>query len=232
MANRKENSKIKATLCALLLFCAPFQTVLQSVEASEIPLLTGRLTSPSRGTFLVADPKIGDQNFEKTVVLLLKHDVEGTVGLIINRPTNVPLSQILPKVDMHHQPSAYLYDGGPVARKTLTLLYRTQSPPSNAVPLFSDVYASQAARVLAEQLRISGGKKGFRLYAGYARWGAGQLRREMKRGDWHLVKADVLSLYERPAKRIWQEMFKRSQSFRVDSDREDSESPESIIHPA
>jgi len=227
VVRRKEKSKIKAVLCALLLFCVPVQGILKSVESSEIPFVTSGMASPSKGVFLVADPKLADPRFSKMVVLLLKHDTEGTMGLIINRPTRVPLSQILPQVDLQPQSSGHLFDGGPVGRKTLTLLYRTQTPPSGASPIFSDVYASQAARVLAKQLRISGGKKGFRLYAGYAGWGTGQLRREMKRGDWHIVRADVRSLYERPAKRIWQEMFNRSQELRVRSGF-----LEFIIHPS
>lgn len=226
MASRQKKSKIVAILFALFFLCIPFHPVLTSVEASENLLLSGPIDVPSKGVFLVADPKIGDPNFKKTVILLLQHSVKGTIGLIINRPTNVPLSQILPQVDVQAQPSGSLYDGGPVDRKTLTLLYRTQSPPNGAKPLFADVYASQAARVLAEQLRSTEENKGFRLYAGYAGWGGGQLRREMKRGDWHIVKADVPSLYERPAERVWQGMFNQSQELRVNS-----EPPKSMIRP-
>ena len=229
MTHTKAFLKIKAGLCALTLFFALFFGAGGLAEASSIPLLSAQMTSPSKGVFLVADPKIVDPTFKKTIVLLLQYGEEGTVGLIINRPTSVPLSKILPEVDVQRQPVGTLYDGGPVDRKTLTLLYRSRLSPSGAHPIFADVYASQAARVLAEQLRISGAKQGFRLYAGYAGWGAGQLRREMKRGDWHLVKANAVSLYERPAKRIWQEMFNRSQELRVRL--EFFESPESNAQP-
>jgi len=218
MTHRSTFLKIKASLCALLLFFVPFSVVREVAEASTAYPLKLRFVSPSKGIFLVADSKISDPNFKKTVILLLQHGKEGSIGLIINRPTNLPLSELLPKVDAIPQTAGTLYDGGPVDRKTLTLLYRSDLPPSGMTPLFADVYASQEARVLAEQLRISEGRTDFRLYAGYAGWGPEQLRREMKRGDWHLAKADTASLYGRSAKQIWQEMFNRSQALRVHSE--------------
>lgn len=218
MINRVVFLKTKVVLSVLLLFFSPFFYAQDIAEASDVFPLTARLVSPSRGIFLVADPKVSDPTFKKTVVLILEHGKKGTMGLIINRPTNLSLSQLLPKIDAAQPPVGSLYDGGPVDRKTLTLLYRSASPPDGVRPLFSDVYASQEARVLADQLRFSGAKQSFRLYAGYAGWGAEQLLREMKRGDWHLVKADTASLYERPVQGIWQEMFMRSQSLSVKSE--------------
>ncbi len=218
MSYRTAFLKIKAGLCVTFLLLVPFYAVREVAEASTVFPLKAGLVSPSRGLFLVADPKISDPSFKKTVVLLLQHGKKGTMGLIINRSTALPLSQLLPKMDAVSQPVGILYDGGPVDRETLTLLYRSDLAASEARPIFDDVYASQEARILAEQLRLSEGRQDFRLYAGYAGWGPEQLQREMKRGDWHLVKADAASLYERPLKRIWQEMFNRSQILRVRSE--------------
>ncbi len=217
MTRRSTFLKIKSGLCVLFLLLVPFYAVREVAEASTTFPVKADLVSPSRGLFLVADPKISDPSFKKTVVLLLQHGKKGTMGLIINRSTAFPLSQLLPKMDAVSQPVGILYDGGPVDRETLTLLYRSDLTASEARPIFDDVYASQEARVLAEQLQLSEGRQDFRLYAGYAGWGPEQLQREMKRGDWHLVKADAASLYERPLKRIWQEMFNRSQVLRVRS---------------
>jgi putative transcriptional regulator len=216
MIDRNALNKMIAGLCLLAFLSLYGQIKWDVADASPaIPRLNNQLASLSRGMFLVADPKVLDPAFEKTVLLLLQNGTNGSIGLVINRSTNVPLSKLLPRVDMNRPFVDHLYDGGPVGRKTLTLLYRTEETPKGVVPLFSNVYSSQEARVLAEQLRISEQKYNFRLYAGYASWGVGQLRREIERGDWYLVKADTTTLYKRPVKQIWQEMYHRSQELRI-----------------
>lgn len=165
----------------------------------------------SAGVFLVADPKVVDPNFSRTVVLLLQHDQAGSLGLIINRRTTIPLSQLLPDASAYVNPSEHLFRGGPVSRETLTFLFRAKTPPKPMDPIFQDVYGSREARVLADQLKNLAQKGAYRLYAGYAGWRSGQLQAEIARGDWSVAPADATLLFEWPPHQIWQEMFDRRQ---------------------
>ena len=165
----------------------------------------------SSGVFLVADPGIIDPNFSRTVVLLLEHDQAGSVGLIINRRTSIPLTQLLPDASDSVDPNEHLFRGGPVSRETLTFLFRSKTPPKQMKPIFQDVYGSREARVLAYRLKKSAPKESYRLYAGYAGWESGQLQEEIARGDWSVVPADAALLFERPSHQIWREMFERAQ---------------------
>lgn len=168
------------------------------------------LDTLARGIFLLADPRIVDPNFRKTVVLILHHDEEGTMGLIINRSTAQLLSELLPE-EKQIPPDSWVFFGGPVSDETLTVLFRSEKPPKTGVPVFENVYASQDAEVLASLFVAETSQVLFRLYAGYAGWGPGQLQGEIARGDWRLAPADADLIFKEISDRVWPEMFSRSQ---------------------
>lgn len=171
------------------------------------------------GVFLVADRKIMDPNFSKTVVLILHHDAGGSSGLVINRPTRQTLPELLPNVEWV-VPSEPIFDGGPVLREeTLTLLFRTKTPPQALSPVFEDVYVTQKARIFAELLQDDTQSEVYRLYAGYAGWAPGQLQAEMTRGDWRVLAGDADVLFEKSTEQIWMKMFARSQRRFVKRDK-------------
>jgi len=164
----------------------------------------------SAGIFLVADPQMLDPNFSRTVILLLQHDQGGSLGLIINRKTTIPLSQLLPDAASQLDPNEHLFRGGPVSRETLTFLFRSKNPPRTAKPIFEDVYGSREARVLVSQLQEAP-EATYHLYAGYAAWEPGQLEAEIEREDWHLASPDARLLFEAPSHQIWERVFERTQ---------------------
>ncbi len=170
------------------------------------------------GVFLVADPKLMDVHFGKTVVLILHHDAGGSSGLVINHPTEQVLKDLLPTVEWP-VPVEAIFEGGPVLRnETLTLLFRPKNTPQNMEPVFEDVYVTRKARVFAGILQDKTQSKGHRLYAGYAGWSPGQLEAEHRRGDWHVLLADAEVLFEEEVRQIWSEMFARTQRRSVKSD--------------
>lgn len=163
----------------------------------------------------MADPRIVDSNFSRTVVLLLQHEASGSMGLIVNRPTDTPLSKLLPESETNIAFRGRLHNGGPVMQGTLTVLFRAIRPPKDLNPIFGQVFASQDARVFVEHLQSPEAKKNFRLFSGYAGWRPGQLRAEMDRGDWRIVDADAHIIFDLPVDSIWSEVFSRSQELVV-----------------
>ena len=104
-------------------------TLLHGMPAVAAPEFSP--SSVEKGVFLVASPSLTDPNFRQTVVLVLEHGPEGTVGLILNRSTEVLLSEALPDVSVLKGTMHRLYAGGPVQPNILLLLSRLTKPQPN-----------------------------------------------------------------------------------------------------
>jgi putative transcriptional regulator len=169
----------------------------------------------SRGKFLVASRRIRDPRFMETVVLLTQHDGHGTVGLIINRPTRLRLSDIFPEIKERPGKEHYAFIGGPVGMDRIQLLIYFRSRPSKSQRIFDNVYVS-SNKALLDHL-AKGPKTGdlFRVYAGYAGWVPGQLDREVLRGDWRVVQADAESIFSKEPADIWPDLISGSEIIRI-----------------
>jgi putative transcriptional regulator len=161
------------------------------------------------GMFLVASRKLGDSNFRETVVLLIRYGQGGASGLVINRPLKVNLSTVWPDFkDSKHRNEA-LYQGGPVETNKMLLLVKSANPPQGSVPIFSDVYLSSSREELQRLIKSTSADEKFKIFAGYAGWAPGQLEAEQDRGDWHVLKADVATVFDKKSSEIWQELIHR-----------------------
>lgn len=192
-------------VCAVLL-ATPF------VEADRVyaePIELGK------GLFLVAEPTLRDPNFRETVILITHHDVTGTMGVIINRPTVTPLSHLLPDRAELEGRTETLYLGGPVDRSILVLLVRMRSAPEHAHRVFDNVYLTQSTDVLGDALNSDDPPAGIRLFAGYAGWAPGQLADEIAAGGWRVVPADASVVFDRDADLIWKEMIRRTSEHHI-----------------
>jgi putative transcriptional regulator len=155
------------------------------------------------GTFLVAVPDLPDPNFRQAVVLLIDHDPRGSWGLVINRPTPVRLAEALPEEQSLRGRSDRLFAGGPVAPSRLLMLLRSQDPPAGTRLVFDDVHLAWTPATL-------GGQAAFRLYAGYAGWGPGQLEAELSRGDWLLAPAQADLVFSEDPEGAWGLLVRRT----------------------
>ena len=77
-----------------------------------------------QGIFLVASPGLRDPNFRQTVILLCKHGPEGALGVVVNRPTEINITEVLPQVPILEGQHHRVFSGGPVQRNNLLILYR------------------------------------------------------------------------------------------------------------
>src|SRR5512143_1131375 len=104
--------------------------------------------TPARGKFLVANRNLVDPRFQETVILLIDYSAEGAAGLIINRPTKVPLSDLLPSVPGLKERSDVAYYGGPVEGRQLLMLIRSDERPEESGRVFGNVYVSASRDTL------------------------------------------------------------------------------------
>ena len=169
----------------------------------------------SKGKFLVASKQLRDPNFFETVVLLLEYDSKGAMGLVINRPTTVKLSKVLPDIEGLQKRDDTIYLGGPVAKNQLMLLIKTSSPPEGSRLVFKDIYLSSSQEIIEKMVDNPDTPERFRVYAGYAGWAPGQLDHEVSRGGWHILQADQESVFDKTPSKIWPELIRRSSALWV-----------------
>lgn len=174
-------------------------------SAKRSPAYPIAITQPAAGVVLVASRQMLDQRFQHTVILLLAHDDTGTVGLIINRPTDLSLADALP--DLGAKGAGHrLFFGGPVALNTLMFLVRNPVPLAQATRVLDDIYVSSDRGTLEQLL---GKRKAIviRLYFGYAGWGPGQLDAELASGSWQLFQANADTLFQEPVDTLWEKLI-------------------------
>lgn len=173
----------------------------------------GRL---SKGKFLVASRQIRDPRFMESVILLVRHDLQGTVGLVVNRPTTARLSDFFPEIKEQRGEEHFTYIGGPVGMTQIQLLIRQSNRSEESQWIFDDVYVSSSKTVFDRLIKKPDGKVNFRAYAGYAGWFFGQLEQEVMRGDWRVVEADAETIFNKSATEIWPDLIRTTEIIRIE----------------
>ncbi len=158
---------------------------------------------PASGTLLVADPSMTDPRFRQTVILLLRHDDGGSLGLVLNRPSRLPLAEAFPRLELFARKTAPLWLGGPVSPGTAFVLVDDETPPAGGVRVVEGVWVT-GMRTLVGWIGQGREPARYRVYAGHAGWAPGQLAGELQRGGWlvrpatrELVFADPAQLWRR-----------------------------------
>ncbi|HJR76182.1 MAG TPA: YqgE/AlgH family protein [Nitrospiraceae bacterium] len=188
-------------------------TVLQTVPATAGSEFSA--SSVAKGVLLVASPALTDPNFHRTVVLILEHGAEGTLGLILNRSTNILLSEVLPQLSVLKGTNYRLFEGGPVERSRLLLLSRLKKPPAGAREVLDGIYVGGTPAVLERIITEANPMEAFRAFAGSAGWAPGQLTFEMIQGAWAILPPESFDIFDKDPATLWQECLARLQAPRV-----------------
>lgn len=158
--------------------------------------------APDKGKLLVATDDMLDPNYRQTVVLLLHHDGNGTIGVAINRPTWLGLEEVQPDVGPIDGFEGRVFRGGPLAPTQVIFLVR--NPPAGAFdapPILGRVYASGNLAQLEDLSAL--GDPAIRLYAGHSEWAAGQLDREIAAGQWTVVDGSAERVFDVDTGEMW-----------------------------
>lgn len=155
------------------------------------------------GKLLVATPQLLDPNFYRTVVLMLQHDEEGTVGVVLNRPSQERVDEHLPEWAEAAVEPGLIHYGGPVEPEVAIGLAVTPVGLTTGVPGLSLVDLGKPPDAEVSSVRI---------YSGYAGWGTGQLEDELAIGSWYLVQASPDDPFDDPS-RLWRRVLRRQPGF-------------------
>jgi putative transcriptional regulator len=156
-----------------------------------------------QGQFLIASPHLADPNFYKSVVLMIKHDDEGAMGLILNRPTDNTITEVWKMVaEEEIECPRPIFWGGPVSGP-LVALHRVKSAAE------ADVLPGVHFAAHKEKLQkiLNQTSKPYRFFTGYAGWAGGQLDGELQVGGWLSAKAKKdLIFYE--GEDLWEKLVR------------------------
>jgi len=169
--------------------------------------------APSKAVFLIARPGMPDPNFRETVVLVVQAEGGGeATGVIINRPTNRSLAEILPG-ERFSRFTDPIFFGGPVAQQGLFALFQSDKYSGAAVPMLPEVWLA----VLPDSVDglVSNPPAKVRFFSGYAGWAPGQLQGEVDRGDWLVAEADAKAIFLKDTSKLWQDMVRRARAVRA-----------------
>jgi len=160
------------------------------------------------GRLLVAEPMLGDPNFDRTVVLMIQHSSEGALGLVLNRPTDVPVAEALPGWGHVATDPAVLHVGGPVEEQSGWCLARAHQPESlvGFVPMVGDL---GLVDLELDPLEVAASFHAVRLYAGYSGWGPGQLEHELTEDAWFVADAEPDDPFLPVGAALWKRILAR-----------------------
>jgi putative transcriptional regulator len=171
------------------------------------------------GTLLVASSELGDPNFSHSVVLLLRHDENGAIGVVINRMTSLAPTKVFPELtEGLGKYSGTLYRGGPLAPGRVLFLVRGLAAATVQGPEILDkVFLSADPDALPEITKLASGADEFRIYAGHAEWPAGQLESEIKQGAWSAVPATADLVFSDKPQKLWEQLAARATETTADA---------------
>jgi putative transcriptional regulator len=167
-----------------------------------------------QAVFLVAHPMFRDLDYRQTVLIAAPAPSGGHVGVILNRPTRRSLGSLFPE----HEPSKKViepvYYGGPFSRGALVALVRSGTAPgAGSVPIMKDLYMAFRANTIDHVIESTPNEA--RYYVGYVGWRPGELRREIERGLWSVIDADLEAVFRKDTEGMWEDLLQQSRRIRA-----------------
>lgn len=160
------------------------------------------------GQLLVATPQLMDPNFARTVILVLNHDEDGALGVVINRPSVLAVAQVLPDWSEAVAPPAMVFEGGPVSPESaLAVAVAREGGPASGFQRVAVDYG--LVDLEATPADLIPDLTGLRIFAGYAGWGDRQLEAEIDEGSWYVVAATPGDLLSPEPATLWRQVLRR-----------------------
>jgi putative transcriptional regulator len=159
-----------------------------------------------RGRLLIAGPTLPDPNFARTVVLMAEHGEEGAMGVILNRPATITVSEAVPDLVELTGDDEPVYVGGPVQQQAVIVLAEFDEPDLAGELILGDIGFAGAGSDFGE---LAGRVRRARIFAGCAGWAPGQLEAELERDDWIVGEVAPDDLFADDAGELWGTVLRR-----------------------
>jgi putative transcriptional regulator len=159
---------------------------------------------------LIADEDLKDPNFVRSVVFVVRQPDGGVIGLILNRPTELPLREVFPKAERLRGRKDRLFFGGPVMPQALAFVFHAGEVPSRATEVLPEIFLSGDAELLLELFQRGRPMERLKVFAGHSGWAPGQLEHEIARGGWLILPAEPDILFRPDPERLWRDLYERA----------------------
>ena len=203
--SRRSFQHFTAWLSVFLLMPTLLTVALSKTEATPQPALLA-------GQLLVATPEMGDPNFRHAVILMVRHDKTGALGIIINRPIeDVPLTRLMDLIGKRSAcitGRAQVFAGGPVEPQFGFVVHTAEYHRSGTIDIDGRVAMTSDPEALSDICNYKGPRQSLIAF-GYAGWGPGQLESEMMLGGWFTLPEDPKFVFDMERDKLWDEMTKR-----------------------
>ncbi|MDA7979987.1 MAG: YqgE/AlgH family protein [Pirellulales bacterium] len=171
-----------------------------------------------RGQFLIAGKSLRDPNFFKSVVLVVEHNDQGAIGLVVNHPTPVNIAEALGEHMEVPATEEVIYVGGPVSSTALFILHNSHVLDPDAAKVSQGIFLGSHPNVFEDAVshHLSGEDSGktkklaFRVFCGCAGWGPGQLEEELARADWLIQPASEDDVFFRVPHEMWESLYQNA----------------------
>jgi len=160
-----------------------------------------------KGQFLIAGYRLRDDNFFKSVVLIVEHNDQGAMGVIVNRPSDETVSETLAGHFDLPETGDVVYLGGPVEPAALFIVHDGGVDEPDEPEIVPGIYVASSAETFEKIVRGAADDLPvrYRIYKGCAGWGPGQLEGEMARGDWLVNPATEEVVFDEDPYAVWEE---------------------------
>ncbi|MCZ6516778.1 MAG: YqgE/AlgH family protein [Gammaproteobacteria bacterium] len=169
-------------------------------------------TTHMTGHLLIAMPTMMDPNFHQTVTYICEHSDLGALGLVINRPLDMGLGEVLEQLSLDSPDETLtaqpVLRGGPVQTERGFVLHESTREWEATMPVGEAIYVTTSQDILSS-LAAGNGPERALIVLGYAGWGAGQLDAEIRENAWLSVPADPRIVFETPFERRWEEAARK-----------------------
>lgn len=155
---------------------------------------------------MIAGPALLDPNFWRTVVLVVEHNDDGALGLVLNRPSETTIGEAVEELDELIGTEELLFIGGPVQPSAVIVLAQFEDPGDAALTAFDDVGVLGTAAAPQE---LSVRVRQARAFVGHAGWGPGQLDAELEGDDWILEPARLDDAFSDEPRGLWPTVLTR-----------------------
>ena len=183
----------------------------KSITVTGVPSISGSPFAESAQNsltnhLLIAMPSLSDPNFSQTVALICEHTEKGALGIVLNKPLNMRLSDVLSQMKLEPQ-TEYIgaqpvLRGGPVHTDRGFVLHRPGGKWDHTHKVSDTIQVTTSRDVLAAMARGEGPSDAF-IALGYANWDSGQLEREMRENAWLTLPVDARLVFDLPFEDRW-----------------------------
>ena len=160
-----------------------------------------------KSQLLIAMPTLQDPNFSRTVTYMCEHGEHGAMGIVVNRPTELKLADVLRHMEIEgglgEAGDQIVYLGGPVEEERGFVLHTHTDPWDSTLPVTAEISVTTSRDILEAMARGEGPAHTL-VALGYAGWGAGQLENELQENAWLSGPADNSILFNMPAEDRWE----------------------------